>query len=43
MVGSLLLGISERIDMNTMWAVFLLGVVNVLISAILLPVEERDG
>ncbi len=40
MVGGLLLGISEKVNGDTMWFVFSLGVVNVLISAILLPMEE---
>ena len=40
MVGAFILNISERIDEQTMWSVFLLGIVNVFMAAILLPVEE---
>ena len=43
MVGSLLLGLSERIGEESMWFVFSLGVVNTFSSAILLPVRERNG
>ena len=43
MVGAFILSISEKIDSETMWAIFGFGMMNVLISAILLPVEEKDG
>ncbi len=43
MVGAFILSISEKIDSDTMWAIFGFGMVNVLISAILLPVEENNG
>ena len=43
MVGAFILALSDRIEPDTMWFVFSLGMVNVLGSAILLPVEEEDG
>jgi len=43
MVGAFLLALSDRIGTDTMWFVFALGMVNVLGSAILLPVESKDG